>query len=1033
MGPFGYVCAVTDTDNHGVFTKRNGQFYGVADTGVFKKATGTWSSLTHNKLTDFNVCPGKIAGMPAQPTLRSYSGGGPLCGCSPTDNPDIPNSADGSIPNSQTGYNFDGAAAHCESKGMRLCTVDELNADITLATGCFYTFQRVWTKSFCGYEGDGVTKKYFTTSGRSYCSFNPFKGETNTADTPGCEGIWTNGKCGMEIGMDPTDPTHLEKMCVRLECSSQPAFAVARCCGDAGGAHCQNCPRHANTFQGADAVDSGDCKCNDGYAAANLPGGMICYPAPVPWASDGKKTGSNAWQRCGAQEYEVFSHKKCSQISGTKSTASLGVCAKTPADACAGPITDTSSDGTLSRTDFFAAENFCEDQGMRLCTVDELENDAAQGTGCNYDDKLVWTRETCGLTKQDLYDDTGAKLKDMAGNTITKDVRMFWAVGGSSSGPAEKCVPSTAKEKVSGSLNTVNVYTRCCADIGNRPHCKTKKLGTTCNSWGLRDSSGAQVPGANNLPSFDDIAAQALAGRQAMNGLKEYTSCTCDNGWNTKVEKKSSCRSPACTNKSPGNYGYGGCSFTLAPTKKPTKNPTSSPTRPDATARPTRKPTNTPTKKPSRPKTLPPTTVARVINCPPDTYFYRSAKNCKELIRRKRYVNWIKNTTFDDKMADYDGDGDFEGNWAHGVCSSSKATRLDNKSFKSKCPSKMTFRAADAYCRASGGRLCTLGELQKDYAAGSGCNLDWKRVWSATSCGNGKYWATTGSSKFRNKTPNRCLGASNSKNFMRCCADGSKNACKPAEPWQTCPKNSASSKACTCTNGWDPKGGCKPPAATTLTCPKNQYLHGSPASCMKLEEFCLGGQAKCWRFGTWKDPNFKGVYPWSEGICANSIVGGDGRKHFARYSAAGCAHSNSKNGYVRYSTAKAFCGDAGARLPTREEVKKLVVRGTGCKNDRELIWTSSKCGEKKMWVVSGKGANKKQDPIWGNNDKCVPVHQKFGRVRCIGDVKGTNESGQRCVNCPAGSSKPAGAGNLYDCRPNAGKKWDYKKGTIVNA
>merc|ERR1711998_575887 len=102
------------------------------------------------------------------------------------------------------------------------------------------------------------------------------------------------------------------------------------------------------------------------------------------------------------------------------------------------------------------------------------------------------------------------------------------------------------------------------------------------------------------------------------------------------------------------------------------------------------------------------------------------------------------------------------GDWAHGVCSSSYFNRLDKKP-TTRCPKKLSFRAAKAYCESSGGRLCTLGELEKDYAANSGCNLDWKTVWSATPCGNGKYWATTGSSKFRNKRPSRCHSATNSR------------------------------------------------------------------------------------------------------------------------------------------------------------------------------------------------------------------------------------------------------------------------------
>jgi hypothetical protein len=403
-----------------------------------------------------------------------------------------------------------------------------------------------------------------------------------------------------------------------------------------------------------------------------------------------------------------------------------------------------------------------------------------------------------------------------------------------------------------------------------------------------------------------------------------------------------------------------------------------------------------------------------------------SALKCKQQVRAGRYFNWVKNTTQDDKMADFDEDGKFEADWSHGVCSSSYFNRLDKKPTR-KCPRKLRYPAAKAYCEASGGRLCTLAELEKDYAKDSGCNLDWKTVWSATPCGPDKFWATTGSSKYTNKRPKRCHGIARAKNYMRCCSDGAKNACKPVWPWATCPKGSRSHDACQCVNGWAPKGGCKPPEPAVISCPKDQYVVGSPASCVKLEAYCRGGESKCWRWGTWKNPSYKGAYSWSEGICANSIYQGDGSAHFARFTKSGCS------GQVNFAGSTTFCRDAGARLPTLDEAKDLVVRGTGCKYDRHRIWTSSKCGAGKVWVTSGKGRTKAQDPTWGQNTVCVSVKKKTAYTRCVGDVKGTSETAERCVKCPTGSSKAAGSGGLYDCKPKSGKKWDWARATVVSA
>ncbi len=42
------------------------------------------------------------------------------------------------------------------------------------------------------------------------------------------------------------------------------------------------------------------------------------------------------------------------------------------------------------------AKALCDDQGMRLCTVDELEADEANGSGCGFDDERVWSASACG-------------------------------------------------------------------------------------------------------------------------------------------------------------------------------------------------------------------------------------------------------------------------------------------------------------------------------------------------------------------------------------------------------------------------------------------------------------------------------------------------------------------------------------------------------------------------------------------------------------------------------------------------------------
>merc|ERR1712137_318456 len=43
----------------------------------------------------------------------------------------------------------------------------------------------------------------------------------------------------------------------------------------------------------------------------------------------------------------------------------------------------------------WARKDYCENHGMRLCTIEELENGHAQGTGCQFDSKEVWSSSWC--------------------------------------------------------------------------------------------------------------------------------------------------------------------------------------------------------------------------------------------------------------------------------------------------------------------------------------------------------------------------------------------------------------------------------------------------------------------------------------------------------------------------------------------------------------------------------------------------------------------------------------------------------------
>jgi hypothetical protein len=54
-----------------------------------------------------------------------------------------------------------------------------------------------------------------------------------------------------------------------------------------------------------------------------------------------------------------------------------------------------SRDGCKTRSTFAAAKNYCENKGMRLCSVAELETGACCDKGCGWNKKISWTSDSC--------------------------------------------------------------------------------------------------------------------------------------------------------------------------------------------------------------------------------------------------------------------------------------------------------------------------------------------------------------------------------------------------------------------------------------------------------------------------------------------------------------------------------------------------------------------------------------------------------------------------------------------------------------
>ena len=75
-----------------------------------------------------------------------------------------------------------------------------------------------------------------------------------------------------------------------------------------------------------------------------------------------------------------------------------------------------------------------------------------------------------------------------------------------------------------------------------------------------------------------------------------------------------------------------------------------------------------------------------------------------------------------------------------------------------------------------------------------------------------------------------------------------------------------------------------------------------------------------------------------------------------------------------WADAKEWCESSGARLCNIDELIAQETRGTGCRLDNKLVWSSSSC-DGGYWVATGKGANL----------GCAS-ESSFNKARCCADV-----------------------------------------------
>mmetsp|Transcript_39261 Transcript_39261/g.77208 ORF Transcript_39261/g.77208 Transcript_39261/m.77208 type:complete len:697 (+) Transcript_39261:50-2140(+) len=202
-------------------------------------------------------------------------------------------------------------------------------------------------------------------------------------------------------------------------------------------------------------------------------------------------------------------------------------------------------------------------------------------------------------------------------------------------------------------------------------------------------------------------------------------------------------------------------------------------------------------------------------------------------------------------------------------------------SFKGKCSLPVSYATAQLQCTSAGGRLCTAKELLSDAAAGTGCGLDMKLVWTSDRCSN--KWlvrqgavATAGARRGVDHHRSSCQPISARKANVRCCADRVASLTRSGLLARSAPPNGLADRThCQQLLGWE---------------------RGYTMS---------------------KDGKF----------CAKSKFGPDGS----------CGPA------VSYVTAKKLCAADGAHICTSAELAADAAAGSGCGLDTVSVWAGDEC------------------------------------------------------------------------------------------
>jgi len=332
---------------------------------------------------------------------------------------------------------------------MRLCTMDEVLADVGRETGCSFSDDHVWTSTTCSSSSLGEDTTPIPTSGPSSdpttaiptrttassdpTSVSPTSGPSSDPSTAipttvpttiglsshyivdGCTGsacvLGDNGKpveCASDDSTTGSTKGDTDSDQIAVQCCALDGLSAARpgCVDGVTYAvavdHCESSGMRLCTMDEvlADVGRETGCSFSDDHVWTSTTCSSSSPsedPTPITTGdpiSHYIVDGCTSESMC--QLADDGKPSECAADGATKgSTSGITESSNIAVQCCAMDGSSASRPGCVQGVTFEDAENVCESEGMRLCTKDEVLADMGAMLGCSFSEYHVWTSTAC--------------------------------------------------------------------------------------------------------------------------------------------------------------------------------------------------------------------------------------------------------------------------------------------------------------------------------------------------------------------------------------------------------------------------------------------------------------------------------------------------------------------------------------------------------------------------------------------------------------------------------------------------------------